>query len=174
MKESMVVGEDRDRQEKIEALLQAPCFVIDILPQRVGRARAEQYFAVERHYSRGEEKQKLVQKWTDLLLKVSCYHDYEVCFHGVWRKNPAPHSLAQRVKACVAGTEDDLKLLIDGGLAMIVVSKSDLHMSVYHPDERLTELLSKLASAEGLFFWEAGAEPECADSVGPMDESKDR
>ncbi len=66
------------------------------------------------------------------------------------------------------------KLLIDRGLAMITVSRGDLSMSVYHPDERLKELLFKLASAEGLFFWEAGAESECADSVGPMDESKDR
>lgn len=170
----MIVGENWDRQETVEALLQAPCFVIDILPQRVERSRAEQYFAVERHYGQGKERQKLAQKWTDLLLKLSCYCDCEVCVHGVWRKNPAPHLLEQRDKACAAGTGDDLELLIDRGLAMITVSRGDLSMSVYHPDERLKELLFKLASAEGLFFWEAGAESECADSVGPMDESKDR
>ena len=45
------------------------------------------------------------------------------------------------------------------GDAMILSEPDDTHLTVYHPDEALLDLIKVISTAEGLFVWE-GKEQE--------------
>ena len=143
-----------DKYDKIDELLNTTCFVIDILPERVEKDSEGQYFAVEEYYLKLDELSKLSWKFTDILLKLNCYYDFQVCFHEEWNKNPLPKILAGWIFQCIKDKKGYMNILIEGGNAMITVSGGDLYMTLYNPNDRLMDLIEKLAGAEGLFVWE--------------------
>ena len=50
--------------------------------------------------------------------------------------------------------KDYINILIESENTMIAVSGDDLYMSIYNPNDKLMDLIEKLAGAEGLFVWE--------------------
>ena len=45
------------------------------------------------------------------------------------------------------------------GDAMILSEPDDTHLTVFHPDKKLLELVKEISSSEGLFVWQ-GIETE--------------
>ena len=126
--------------DRIEELLKAPCWIIDILPMRVPKDSPGQFFAVEKYLLR-EREAAVRQKHIDMILKLNCYLDVEI--DG--EKNPAPARIAEIM------TGRDTYILVKD--AMIVACPDDTHMTLFHPDEGLLALVKTLASGEGLFVW---------------------
>ena len=125
---------------RIEELLQAPYWIIDILPAQVPKDSPGQYFAIEDHFLK-EQREEIKKKHINVILKLNCYMDISV--EG--ETNPAPDKVAAVMR--------ERYVYIMAGDAMILSEPDDTHMTVFHPDDRLLELLRSLSASEGLFLW---------------------
>ena len=136
----------------IETLLSKPYRVIDILPERVPAGGPGQYFAVEKYWLEPARLAGLYRRFTDILLKLNCYVDFQVYLAEDDRPvfNPAPEQLASRI----ISEKKDLLILLPEENALITLNRGDLYMTVYNPTESLLKRLESLASAEGLFLRE--------------------
>lgn len=136
----------------IETLLNKPYWVIDFLPEQVPDGSAGQFFAVEEYYLREPALSTLRRRFTDILLKLNCYYDFQVCAADSeeFVRNPAPEALASRI----LGAQENLCILLPREDALITLDRDDTCMTVYNPSETLLNRLRLLATAEGLFLWQ--------------------
>ena len=58
-------------EQTIDALLEAPYRIIDILPERVNANSPGNYFAVERYYRTEPQRSAVAQKKINLVLKLN-------------------------------------------------------------------------------------------------------
>ena len=65
-----------DRQA--EALLEAPCHIVDFLPQTVSEDAPGQYFAVERYWLESGRHGALAERFAGIILKLMCYYHMAV------------------------------------------------------------------------------------------------
>ena len=128
----------------IEELLQAPCWIIDILPRRVPAGGQGQFFAVERYYLQKNQLRRIKQKHLDLILKLNCYRD--ISLDEQPELNPSPSQLEARLLHRYT--------YVRVGDAMILSEPDDTHMTLFGPDEELLDLIRALAAGEGLFVWQ--------------------
>ena len=138
-----------------EALLNKPCWVIDILPEQVPRDSTGRYFAVEQYYLRQPRITEIRRCFTDILLKLNCYNGFRVVFPETDREfiNPDP----DRLDAWINTEQRDLLIFIAGEDALVTLNHDDTYMTVYNPSGRLLDRIRKLASANGLFLWQPPA-----------------
>ncbi len=127
---------------KIDEMLTKPCWIIDMLPERVPENSPGQFFTIEKFFLRDPD---LRRKQTDLLLKLNCYYDLTLVRDEGDITNPAPEKLAELIG------REYLNILI--GDALIAADNTVIHMTLFGPDEQMLDLIRKLASAEGLFVW---------------------
>ena len=128
----------------ISPLLERPYWVVDFLPEQVKPQSRGQFFAVEEYYLRDES---LRGKFTNILLKLNCYEDLNVCVNDEWTLNPNPSKLAECVMEC-----GHMDILVRE--ALITVNNDDTYITIYNADDELLELMRRLAGAEGLFLWQ--------------------
>ena len=136
----------------IETLLTKPYWVIDFLPEQVPDGSPGQFFAVERFYLSEPQQTDLRRRFADILLKLNCYYDLEICAadSNQPERNPAP----ERLFAWVTRNQEDLCVLLRDEKTLITLNRDDTGMTVYNPPEKLLRRLEKLAAAEGLFIWQ--------------------
>jgi len=128
----------------IEELLQTPYWIIDILPSQVPADSSGQYFAVEKYFLEEERLSAIKQKHLSLILKLNCYRDISI--DEETEVNPSPARIAKEMTARY--------LYFMVGDAMILSEPDDTHLTVFHPDEALLELIRTLAAGEGLYVWQ--------------------
>ncbi|MBQ5804759.1 MAG: hypothetical protein IIW22_03155 [Erysipelotrichaceae bacterium] len=139
--------------DRIEELLERPCWVIDLLPYRVPEESAGQYFTVEEYFLKDPQNRRLRQCFVQILLKLNCYYDFLVYLNDKeTAENPSPEQLEEMILQ----NRDIVDIVLEE--AMIVVRHDDTYMSVYDPDERLLEILKPLAAVNGLFLWKPDQE----------------
>ena len=126
--------------DRIEELLNAPYWIIDVLPMRVPEGSPGQFFAVEKYFLQ-EQMAAVRQKHINLILKLNCYLDISV--DG--ETNPAPDRIAEMMK------ERAVCILL--GDALILSEPDDLPMTLFNLDSRVLELVKALSTGEGLFVW---------------------
>lgn len=126
--------------DRIEELLKAPYWIIDILPRQVPKDSPGQYFAVEEYFLR-EQLSSIKQRHIRLVLKLNCYMDVTV--DGI--VNPDPAQIAEIM--------NERYVYIMVGTSMLLSEPDDTHMTLFDPDDRLLELVTALASGEGMFVW---------------------
>lgn len=143
---------EQDFDKNVEQLLEAPYWVIDILPMPVTQGSGGQFFAVEQYYLEGARHNHLCRQCADVLLKLNCYHDLYVNHDDKWVKNPAPAILISWLTEALR--HGHMCALIDEGASLITASGSDTHMTLYNPSPALLELVHQLATASGLFLWQ--------------------
>jgi hypothetical protein len=141
-----------DLEKTVERLLEAPYWVIDMLPMQVPQGNKGQFFAVEQYFLQEPQHERLCRQFADVLLKLNCYHDLHVNHDNKWIKNPEPATL-------VAWLTENLRhghlcILVDDGDALITASGGDIYMTLYNPSEDLLELTRQLASESSLFLWQ--------------------
>ena len=134
---------NKDTSLLIERLLDMPCWIIDILPQRVGKDMSDKYVALERELLHTDE---LRTKLFRFLLKLNCYYRFKVIL-------PDAEEIVDistvRIKELVGYRY--IKILI--GDSLIVSDPDDMYMSLYNPTDTMLDLMSKLAGSEGLYIW---------------------
>ena len=142
-----------DMENRVEELLQRPCWVIDFLPCRVPADGRGAYFAVEKYLREGEGMAAFRSAMAKLLLKLYCYDGFQVLLDGGERceKDPAP----EKLNALISDPDQDVLILLETERSMIMLSRGDLCASVYDPSEKLLSLLRPLSNAAGLFLWQA-------------------
>lgn len=131
---------------EIEAVMNPPYWVADILPCQVPAGGEGQYFAVERYYLEPPRIDEIRRKYADILLKLNCFRDLTV-YGGDC--NPEPGALYS-----LAGGRQDVLILANEGKTLFEIRGEETYMTIYHPDEEMLELLRKLTEAEGLFLWQ--------------------
>ena len=127
--------------EQIEALLETPYHIVDILPKQVPEHSGGQYFAVEKYFLSEPQRASIKQKHANVILKLNCYFDIFV--EG--EMNPEPKSLVKAVKA------RHIDVLLDN--VLITSEPDDTYITVYNATEDLLNLLRDIAVSEGLFVW---------------------
>ncbi len=126
--------------DRIDELLDAPFWIIDILPKQVPKDSPGQYFAIEDFFLK-ENLPSIRRKHLNVILKLNCYMD--IAIEG--ETNPAPARIAEIV--------NDRYAYVMVGDSMILSEPDDTHMTLFNPDERLLELVRDIAAGEGLFVW---------------------
>ena len=144
---------EKDYDEIVERLLEAPCWVIDMLPMQVPQEGGGQFFAVELYYLQEPQHERLRSQFADVLLKLNCYHNLMVNHGDDWVKNPEPMVLAKWLTDALQ--HGHLCALIDDGTSLITASSGDTCMTLYNPSPALLKLVEQLAAAAGLFLWQA-------------------
>lgn len=134
-------------EDRIEGLLQESYWVIDILPRQVLKESGGQYFAVEDYFLHGDRFDAVKERHIHVVLKLNCYYSLSLDQEDV--VNPSPDHVAEVMR------KRDVSILI--GDALIVSSLDALHLTVYHTDEKMLELIRLIAGSEGMFVWK----PEC-------------
>lgn len=134
-----------------DEFFETPFWVIDFLPEQVPADGEGQFFAIEEYYLKQPRRGALQKKFLDILLKLNCYYNFEVwpLEHINCEINPAPDILEE----LMMGMDEALNIVLPSVNSLIVTQPDDLHMTVYNPDEKLLELLQKLALAAGLYVW---------------------
>ncbi len=141
--------------DRIEALLDRECWVIDMLPERVPAGCGGSFFAVDDYWYESGAREALSEGFFNIALKLSCYYGLDAFDGDELFESPSPEDLRRLVLSCAHRDSGHLWLLLGGDAAMITMDAADLNMCVYGPDARLCGLLEKLALSEGLFFWKA-------------------
>lgn len=134
----------------IEALLQTPYWIIDILPKQVPENSPGQYFTIERFYLQDEQLADIKKRHINVVLKLNCFRDISV--DDERELNPAPERVADEMRKRY--------LYIRTGNAMILSEPDDTHLTVFNPDPELLDLIRQIAVSEGLYVWKLGAEHE--------------
>ena len=154
---------EKDYNQEVERLLEAPFWVIDMLPQQVPQESQGQFFAVEKFYLRElrcETFRNLVPdarlrcQFADVLLKLNCYYGFVVnrASNDTWIRNPEPTKLYSWV---IQSLEyGHLCVLIEEEDALITASSGNSCLTLYNPSERLLKLVGQLATAAGVFLWQ--------------------
>ena len=134
--------------KNVEALLEKPYQVIDILPERVPEETPGRYFAVERYYLEPARFTDIRKRFADIVIKLYCYYDLIVLLGDADEPlvDPEPEQLADWIESaklhmCILIGEDSL----------LMISTDDLYMTVFNADESLTARIELLAKANGLF-----------------------
>ena len=141
---------------KIDELLEKPCYLIDMFPSTVPKAADQRYFDVEEYFQ--NHREALDEKFCRILLKLYCYHDFWISAGNENMKNPSVNQLVELIRHCFAGSwknRDDINIILPGCDAMVILNGDDLYMILCNPDPPLQKLVSQLAAAEGLFFYQA-------------------
>ena len=136
----------------IEALLNKPYWVIDILPEQVPEDSAGQYSAIEQYYLQQPGITDIHHRFTAVLLKLNCYSDFLVCFPDQEQliRNPEP----ERLVSWINEEQKDLCIVLAEEDVLITLNHDDTYMTVYNLSEALRNRIESLAMAHGLFLWQ--------------------
>ena len=134
--------------KKVEALLEKPYQVIDILPERVPEEAPGRYFAVERYYLEPARFTDIRKRFADIVIKLYCYYDFIVLLGDPDEPlvDPEPEQLADWIESA----KQHMCILI-GNDSLLMISTDDLYMTVFNADDSLTVRIELLAKAKGLF-----------------------
>ncbi len=93
-----------NRDDRMESLLERQYWVVDMLPKQVPADGEGQYFKIEQYYLESPRKEIICEKYTNILIKLNCYYDFDILFDERWHNNPTPHFLAECVSLVLVPT----------------------------------------------------------------------
>ena len=134
----------------IEELLSKPYWIVDILPKQVPADAGGQYFTIENYFLKSPHVDAIYRKFAGVLLKLNCYVDLAVfkVEDESWMENPAPDDLERLVLE-----RRPLIVVLKQSQTMLSITGDDHNMTLYGADEETLQLISSIASAEGLSVW---------------------
>lgn len=130
---------DDELTARIEELLETPCWIIDILPERVSEDKAKEYAELEKVFLYTES---LKRKFYNVLMKFRCYFDFKVVM-------PECDITAMKLWALVG--HKYLQIMV--GDALLILDPDDMYMSLYNPSDDMLELVKMIAATEGMCVW---------------------
>ncbi len=141
--------QDYDRQA--EALLEAPCYIVDFLPKTVSEDAAGQYFTVERYWLESGRHGALAEKFAGIILKLMCYYHVAVNESG-WVERLDPAQIDRTIAKIAKKRAGMLNCLFPDENVLIAFDGGSLNLSAYNSGEEMRALIAALAQSEGLFW----------------------
>lgn len=138
--------------DSIEKMLEMPCYLIDILPEKVAVDYGSRYFPIDKYWRKHKNLKIFAAKITNILLKLNCYYDFDIGRKDKWKKNPIPAKLAKSINKYILDYKGCIYIFIGTQKTMILINGGDSYISVYNPDEKMKDIIIQLAKSEGLFF----------------------
>ncbi len=135
-----------------ERLLGDPCWIADILPERVPAEAGGRYFEVEKYYRRKDRIRELHREQAEILLRLNCYDAMaaEFGFSGNWEQDPDPEKFV--CNAAELPPEGYLRVMFPERMTKIEIDPEDTWMTVYCRDPEMLERVRAITEAEGLFL----------------------
>ena len=141
--------------EKIDALLEKTCYIIDFLPEQVEPDNGGQFFDVE-YYLLGSDKHiGLKDRFVSVILKLMCYYHVAILWNG-WVDRPSPKMIEEAIREIMENHSGTLNVLFVEEDALLVFDWDCLNLAVYNLSEKAKSIMEKVAFSEGL-FWRKGA-----------------
>lgn len=137
--------------EKIDALLEKPCYIIDFLPEQVEPNNGGQFFDVEYYLLNSDKHIGLKDRFVSVILKLMCYYHVAILWSG-WVDHPSPKMIEEAVCEIMENHSGTLNVLFVEEDALLVFDWDCLNLSVYNPSEKVQQLLEQIAFSEGLFW----------------------
>lgn len=137
--------------EKIDALLEKPCYIIDFLPEQVEPNNGGQFFDVEYYLLNSDKHIGLKDRFVSVILKLMCYYHVAILWSG-WVDRPSPKMIEEAVCEIMENHSGTLNVLFVEKDALLVFDWDCLNLSVYNPSEKVQQLLEQIAFSEGLFW----------------------
>lgn len=137
--------------QRVERLLTAPCYLMDLLPRQVPKDCGGQVFQVETYLLDHYDRSGLRDRFLRILLKLMCYYRVAV-YWGQWIQQPSPQQVADIVDTILRDQSGWMDLLFPDQDALLRLEWDCLYLSVYGPDEEMRALLEQIAWSEGMFF----------------------
>lgn len=134
----------------VDELLGMPCWVVDVLPRRVGEEAGGQFFQVEPRLLAGR---RLRRAFCDVILKLNCYYDFQVFRGGADKSKPNPKP--EKLERWILGNNKDLSILIPAEETLVFVPTDSTYFALHNPSHEMLKLVRQLAGASGLFVWKA-------------------
>ena len=138
--------ERKEARRRVEKLLEAPCWVVDVMPMQVPADAEGQFFKVEQLLLRDARK-----KFANVLLTLNCYHDLQVLRCGKKKvvENPKP----KKLEGWTLKNTRALNVLVPDENALLVLPTDSTYMALYNPSHELLRLVKRVATVHGLFVW---------------------
>lgn len=133
----------------VDDYLEKPYWLIDILPKQVPANSRGQYFKIERYWLQQPQFSSICHQFASLLMKLNCYYEVSVADADGSASDSLQHECLEKMLA----SGDAVYIVMDSENAMIGFNGDDHYMTLYNPSKELLELVSLLASSEGLFVW---------------------
>ena len=133
----------------VDDYLEKPYWLIDILPKQVPANSRGQYFKIERYWLQQPQFGSICHQFASLLMKLNCYYKVSVADADGSASDSLQHECLEKMLA----SGDAVYIVMDSENAMIGFNGDDHYMTLYNPSKELLELVSLLASSEGLFVW---------------------
>lgn len=137
--------------EKIDALLEKPCYIIDFLPEQVEPNNGGQFFDVEYYMLNSDKHIGMKDRFVSVILKLMCYYHVAILWSG-WVDRPSPKMIEEAVCEIMENHSGTLNVLFVEEDALLVFDWDCLSLSVYNPSEKVQQLLEQIAFSEGLFW----------------------
>lgn len=141
-------------ENRIDELLDKPCYVIDFLPQQVSKTANGHFFDVEYYLLNSEKRHEMKNKYVNIILKLMCYYRTSVLWNG-WNDNPKPEDIDTAVRELMENHSGTLNILFPEENALLVFEWDCLNLSIYNPPKSMIEIMDKIALSEGLFLWQS-------------------
>ena len=133
-------------EKEIENLLETASWIIDVLPRRVSKARANQYACLEKVLLHSDE---LVKKHYYIILKLNCYYELKLMdCDGKELGDLNSENLLEYV-----GRKP---VYLHFANSLIAMDPDDMHMVLYNPSNAVLSMVKKIAASEGMFLWKSG------------------
>ena len=135
----------------VDKLLERPCYIIDFLPQQVQKDCGGQFFEVENYFLNHAECYGLQDRFIRIILKIMCYYPVSVHWRE-WIEQPTPGQVVEIMDTIFEKHSGDMNMLITCKDVLIQFGSDCLNISIYNPNEEMSELLEKIAASEGMFW----------------------
>lgn len=142
------------KMERINALLEKPCFIMDYLPEQVEPDNGGQFFDVEYYLLNSDKHTGLKDRFVAIILKLMCYYHVSILWNG-WADRPSPKMIEEAVCEIMGNHSGTLNVLFVEEDALLVFDWDCLNLSVYNPSDKAQSIMEKIAFSEGLFWRKA-------------------
>jgi len=139
---------------KIDELLEKPCYVIDFLPKRVSKTAEGQFFDIEYYLLNSDRHNKIAEKFKSIIFKLMCYYHISILTDD-WIDRPKPEVIDDAINKIMNYRSGTLNIIFPEENALLIFEWDCLNLSIYNPPKNMIEIMEKLASSEGLFFWQS-------------------
>ena len=143
-----------NKMERINALLEKPCFIMDYLPEQVKADNGGQFFDVEYYLLNSDKHIGLKDRFVAVILKLMCYYHVSILWNG-WVDLPSPKMIEEAVCEIMGKHSGTLNVLFVEEEALLVFDWDCLNLSVYNPSEKAQSIMERIAFSEGLFWRKA-------------------
>lgn len=140
--------------EKIDTLLEKPCYIMDFLPEQVKPDNGGQFFDVEYYMLNSDKYIGLKDRFVAVILKLMCYYHVAILWSG-WVDRPSPKMIEEAVREIMENHSGTLNVLLVEEDALLVFDWDCLNLSVYNPPKEVQLIMEKIAFSEGLFWRKA-------------------